>query len=151
VIGNHDNGLAEVFGSLMNAQISEYYSWQFKQEKYLAIHGHQFDLFFIKNVFLSKLAAAGYITIQKIDFKDKRMSHFVKSKSKGWLRMSEKVAHGAMLFAKKQGATHVFCGHTHKAMQKINGSVKYYNCGCWTDVPCTYITIDEKDIKIRDF
>lgn len=151
VWGNHDNGVAEMFGTLLNAQISEVYTWQFKQEKYLAIHGHQFDRFLVDNALLSRLATSAYDHIQRIDFKDKRISHYVKRKSKGWLRLSEKVAHGAMKFGKKHGASRVFCGHTHKAMQKINGSVKYYNSGCWTDIPCTYITIDEEDIKIHDY
>lgn len=151
VWGNHDNGISEMFGTLLNARISETYSWQFKQEKYLAIHGHQFDRFLIDNALLSRLATSVYDFIQRVDAKDKRFSHYVKKKSKGWLRLSEKVAHSAMKYGKKTGVSYVFCGHTHKAMQKVNGSIKYYNSGCWTDAPCTFITIDEKDIKIRDY
>ena len=51
--------------------------------------------------------------------------------------------------AKKRGADYVFCGHTHKAMRKRKGDIVYYNSGCWTDSPCTYITIDEKYIDIH--
>jgi UDP-2,3-diacylglucosamine pyrophosphatase LpxH len=151
VIGNHDDGLAETFGSLINARISETYIWQFKQEKYLAIHGHQFDLFFINNAVISFVAVLLYKLVQRFDFKDKRISHIVKRKSKGWLRMSEKVARGAIKYGKKEGVSYVFCGHTHKAIQKMNHSIKYYNSGCWTDIPCTYITIDEGNINIRDY
>ncbi len=152
VKGNHDDGLSDVFGSLMNAQIYETYIWQFKQEKYLAMHGHQFDRFLVDNVFLSYVGTAAYDFIQRIDFSDKRLSHFVKRKSKGWLRLSQKVAEGAIAEARHRHARYVFCGHTHKAMQKVNGHhVKYYNSGCWTDAPCTFITIDEEDIRIGEY
>jgi len=152
VRGNHDNGLPELFRTLMNAQVYEMYTWQFKHEKYLAMHGHQFDRFLVDNVVLSNVATAIYNFIQKIDFDDRRISHYVKRKSKGWLRLSEKVARGAIAAAKEQEAKYVFCGHTHKALQKVNGHyTKYYNSGCWTDAPCTYITIDEKDIAIKEY
>lgn len=152
VRGNHDDGLYDIFGSLMNAQIYEKYTWQFQQEKYLALHGHQYDRFLVDNVILSRLAAKGYDILQRFDFEDKRLSHYVKKKSKGWLRLSQKVSEGAIAEAKKHHASYVFCGHTHKAMQKVNGHhVKYYNSGCWTDAPCTYIAIDEKDIRIGEY
>jgi UDP-2,3-diacylglucosamine pyrophosphatase LpxH len=148
VMGNHDKGLGDVFGSLMNASIYKVYSWQYKQKKYLAIHGHQFDRFLIDNAFISYAANKIYDFVQRLDFEDKRISHFLKRKSKGWLRLSEKVASSALLYGKKHEANYVFCGHTHKAMEKSKKNVKYYNSGCWTDSPCSYITIDEKEIKI---
>ena len=152
VKGNHDEGLYGIFGPLMNAQIHETYTWQFKREKYFAMHGHQFDRFLVNNIFLSNLASAVYAFIQRIDFPDKRISHYVKRQSKGWLRLSEKVATGAIAEAKKHRAQYAFCGHTHKALQKVNGHhVKYYNSGCWTDSPCTFITIDEENIQVHEF
>ena len=152
VKGNHDEGLYDIFGTLLNAQIHETYTWQFKQEKYFAMHGHQFDRFLVDNVFLSQAASTVYNFIQRIDFTGNRFSHFIKRKSKGWLRLSQKVAEGAIAEAKEQGARYVFCGHTHKAVDKSKGCyVKYYNSGCWTDDPCTFITIDEKNIQVREY
>ncbi len=152
VKGNHDEGLYDIFGTLMNAQIHEIYTWQFKHEKYLAMHGHQFDRFLVDNVFLSHVASNVYNFIQRIDFTDKRFSHYVKRKSKGWLRLSQKVAEGALVEAKKHKAKYVFCGHTHKAMQESGSHhIKYYNSGCWTDSPCTFITIDEGDIRVQEY
>jgi UDP-2,3-diacylglucosamine pyrophosphatase LpxH len=150
VIGNHDQGLSDIFGSLMNARTYQSYEWQYNNEKYLAIHGHQFDRFLIDNTFLSYLATAVYNFIQRFDSEEKRFSHFVKRKSKGWLRLSEKVARSALHFGRKSGSNYVFCGHTHKAMKKFKQDIQYYNSGCWTDIPCTYITIDENNIDIRD-
>jgi UDP-2,3-diacylglucosamine pyrophosphatase LpxH len=151
VIGNHDEGLHDVFESLMNARVYETYTWQYKQEKYLAIHGHQFDRFLVDNVFLSYLSNRVYNIILRMDFEDKRVSHFLRKKSRGWLRLSERVAHLALHYGKKHKANYVFCGHTHKAIKKIHHGVRYYNSGCWTDVPCTYVTIDENNIQICEY
>jgi len=100
---------------------------------------------------LSYLANKLYDFIQRIDFDDKRISHYIKRKSKGWLRLSEKVFHSAILYGKKHKADYIFCGHTHKALKKNKNGQKYFNSGCWTDTPCTYITIDEKNIVIREY
>ena len=151
VIGNHDQGLADAFGTLINAKIYEVYEWQVEGKKYLAIHGHQFDRFLINNIFLSYLATRIYNFIQKLDGDKKTVSHFLKRRSKGWLRLSEKVAHSALRLGKKRGADYVFCGHTHKALEKRSNGIKYFNSGCWTDDPETYITVDGKEITIHEY
>jgi len=151
VIGNHDEGLSDVFGPLMNAKIYQVYEWKYEDEKYLAIHGHQFDRFLINNAFLSYAATWIYNFVQKFDSDEKRFSHYLKRKSKGWLRLSEKVARGAIRFGAKRGARYVFCGHTHKVLEKNLNGTEYYNCGCWTDTPCNYITIDGNHIEIHEY
>ena len=150
VIGNHDEGLEKVFGPLMDAKIHQVYEWDYEGKKYLAIHGHQFDRFLINNAFLSYAATWFYNSIQKFDSEKKTVSHYLKRKSKGWLRLSEKVARGAIRFGLKHSADYVFCGHTHKSLEKKSGGIKYYNSGCWTDTPCNFITIDKDDIKIHE-
>jgi UDP-2,3-diacylglucosamine pyrophosphatase LpxH len=148
VEGNHDKGLANIFGTLTGAKVYKVYKWRYKNKKYLAIHGHQFDNFLIDNALLSLIAQRIYNFIQLIDFRDKRISHYIKRQSKGWLRLSGKVARRAILYARLRGVNYIFCGHTHKAMQEKRGKIHYYNAGCWTDIPSTYITIDDKKIEI---
>lgn len=149
--GNHDKGLSEMFSALIGAKIYEVYTWQYNQEKYLAIHGHQFDRFLIDNTILSYFATRIYDFIQRIDFDNKRISHYIKRRSKGWLRLSEKVFHSAILYGKKNNANYVFCGHTHKSLEKSKNGIKYYNSGCWADSPCTYVTINENKINIHEY
>ncbi|MDP1846128.1 MAG: UDP-2,3-diacylglucosamine diphosphatase [Candidatus Moranbacteria bacterium] len=151
VEGNHDEGLAKIFGVLTGARVYKVYRWRHKNRKYAAIHGHQFDNFLIDNVFLSFLASKIYSLIQRMDFKDKNISHFVKKTSKGWLRLSDKVARRAITYARLRGINYIFCGHTHKAMEERRGKIRYYNSGCWTDMPPTYITLDEKRIEIHKY
>ena len=149
--GNHDKGLSKILAALTGGRVYKIYKWKYQKEKYLAIHGHQFDNFLIDNAFLSFFASQIYNIIQVFDSKDKKISRFIKKKSKGWLRLSKKVAKRAILFAKVQQVDHIICGHTHKAMKLLRGKTHYYNCGCWTDTPSTYITLDRKDIKINKY
>lgn len=149
--GNHDKGLAKIFASFTGSRVYKVYRWKYQGKKYLAIHGHQFDNFLIENTFISLLANQIYNLIQFIDFKDRRVSRFIKAKSKGWLRLSKKVANRALLFARLQNVDYIFCGHTHKATKKKKGKIRYYNSGCWTDTPSTYITLDSKKIQIHKY
>ncbi|HLM84538.1 MAG TPA: UDP-2,3-diacylglucosamine diphosphatase [Candidatus Bathyarchaeia archaeon] len=148
VVGNHDKDLAKVFAALTGAKAYNVYTWRVKNKKYLAIHGHQFDNFLTNNPFLSVIAQSIYNFIQLVDFPDKRMSRYVKRKSKLWMRNSEKVASRAILFASLRGADCIFCGHTHKALQKKRGKIRYFNSGCWTEIPATYIAADGEKIAI---
>lgn len=149
VEGNHDQGIVQIFANLTNARVKKAYSWKYNKKKYLAMHGHQFDNFLLNNAFLGFIANQAYNILQIVDFKDKRMSRFIKGKSKGWLRLSKKVAQRALLYAKLQGVDYIICGHTHKILTKKSGETRYYNCGCWTDTPSGYVTIDKDKIKVN--
>jgi len=151
VEGNHDFGLSKIFGNLIGAKVYKIYQWQFNRKKYAAIHGHQFDNFLVNNVILGFLASKVYNLIQLLDFEDKRVSRFVKRSSKGWLRLSDKVAKRAIMYARLRRIDYIFCGHTHKAMEQKRGKITYYNSGDWTDVPSTYITLDKESIKIHKY
>lgn len=151
VEGNHDKGLTEIFAGFTGAKVYKNYEWRYKKRKYLAIHGHQFDNFLINNVVLSFLANQAYNFIQLIDFHDYKVSRLIKRKSKGWLRLSEKVAKRAILYGKLKRVDYIFCGHTHKTNQKIKKNISYYNCGCWTDNPSSFITLDQDKIEIHKY
>lgn len=152
VVGNHDLKLPEIFGTLVGAKVYKAYRWRYKNKKYAAIHGHQFDDFLVNYPLIGNFAGKIYNLIQLVDFfHDKKISRFVKRRSKGWLRLSGKVARRAILYAQVRGIDYIFCGHTHKAMELKNDGIHYYNSGCWTDVPLTYITMNDKGIKINKF
>lgn len=142
--GNHDELLGQVASALLGVEILETYAWEHAGEKYIAIHGHQYDRFLVNNKFLSDLASALYVLLQKIDMRKRRFSRFVKRMSKRWLRLSEKVAHSAIRFGESKGARHIFCGHTHLAIEKRNDDINYFNTGCWTDIPSTFVTISDE-------
>ncbi|MBD3245336.1 MAG: UDP-2,3-diacylglucosamine diphosphatase [Candidatus Moranbacteria bacterium] len=150
--GNHDLGLIKIAALLMGVKVYKKYKWKFDNKKFIAIHGHQFDRFLVKNAFLSFIISYLYFFIQLLDLKNRRLTSIIKNKSKGWLRLSQKVADSALIYARLYRCDYVFCGHTHYAMKKSKGKVTYYNSGCWTDIPSNFITIDKKNgIQIHNF
>ena len=149
VEGNHDRGLAQVMAAMVGIKVYKNYSWKYHDKLCLAIHGHQFDHFLIDNPIISYIASRLYIFIQGIDFKDYRISNFIKRKSKGWLRISKKVTNSAILYGRLHGADYIFCGHTHRSAHKKKKDIEYFNSGCWTQSPSTYITFSNGNIRIK--
>lgn len=150
IYGNHDQLLSDI-KNLLGIEVLEKYKWtEPKNKKCLAIHGHQFDRFLIKNTIISAIASWLYLFTQKID-RSQHLSRILKKWSKGWLRLSDKVANGVIRYAQihSSNITTVFCGHTHQSMNKNIKGVEYYNTGCWTDIPSSYITIKNGDIVIH--
>lgn len=151
VEGNHDEGLSELMSHLIGIKVFVEYEWKINNKKFLAIHGHQFDRFLNENVIISNISSFVYNKIQKYDKKKQRFSRFIKRKSKGWLRLSHKVADGALNYAGHKNADVVICGHTHQSLIKKYLQTEYFNTGCWTDIPSTYITIDTKgDVNVLE-
>jgi len=152
VEGNHDEGLINKLSHLIGIEAHMEYEFEICGNKILAIHGHQFDRFLNENVFISNIASFIYNKIQKYDRDRQTVSRFIKRKSKGWLRLSHKVADSAIEYAKRKNKDTIICGHTHQILQKTSGGVTYFNTGCWTDIPSTYITIDfEGNVRISEF
>ncbi|MFA6354390.1 MAG: UDP-2,3-diacylglucosamine diphosphatase [Candidatus Paceibacterota bacterium] len=148
VVGNHDFLLLNM-KFLIGIPLRKEFRWTYERKTYFAIHGHQFDRFLVENPILSKIASFIYFWIQKID-SSQRFSRYLKRKSKGWLRLSEKVAKSGVKYAKLKGADFVFCGHTHQALHETIDGVQYFNSGCWTDKPSTYITIGEDGVNLHN-
>jgi UDP-2,3-diacylglucosamine pyrophosphatase LpxH len=151
VEGNHDRGLTDVMSHLVGVGVYEQYEWEFEGRRHLAIHGHQFDRFAINNLLLSKVGTLLHLQLQKLDFKGKAFSRFLDRVNARWLRLSAKVASGAILHARMHHADRVFCGHTHQAQSCERDGVAYYNSGSWTDFPPTYLTIDSEGVHVHEY
>src|SRR4029077_16560840 len=85
------------------------------------------------------------------DFKGQAFSRFLDRLNARWLRLSAKVASGAIMHARLRQADRVFCGHTHQAQSCERGGVAYYNSGSWTDFPPTYVIIDSGGVQIHEY
>jgi UDP-2,3-diacylglucosamine pyrophosphatase LpxH len=151
VEGNHDHGLAEVMSHLVGVPVYQEYAWTCGGKRHLAIHGHQFDSFGLRNAFLSKVGQLIFLQLQKIDSKNKRVARYLDRLNTRWLRLSEQVAHGALSYAKPGKAERIFCGHTHASLTRVRDGVEYYNSGAWVDQRCTYITVDPEGVAIHDY
>src|SRR5438132_13304817 len=83
--------------------------------------------FVIKNVRMNCLATLLYLQLQKFDSKNKPVARFLDRLNTRWLRMSAKVALGALIHARAHGVQRIFCGHTRSTMQQGEGELCYYN------------------------
>ena len=45
----------------------------------------------------------------------------------------------------------VCCGHTHAAVAHTEQPIAYFNSGCWTELPCTYLTVADGQITLHTF
>jgi UDP-2,3-diacylglucosamine pyrophosphatase LpxH len=148
VEGNHDHGLSDVMSHLVGIRVYEEYTWEYCGVKHLAIHGHQFDRFVSRNRVLSTFLATIHLGLQKFAFGKKRMIGFLERFDTAWLRLSSKVAAGAVAHGKSKFAARVFCGHTHEALTLEQDGAEYYNTGSWTQDSATYVAIDHEGVRV---
>jgi UDP-2,3-diacylglucosamine pyrophosphatase LpxH len=151
VEGNHDHGLTDIMSHLVGVRVYENYEWNYRGLRHVAIHGHQFDGFQVNRVRLSRLGTSLYLQLQKLDFKSKPIARLIDRLNTRWLRMSPKVAAGALEYARHHEADRIFCGHTHEALHQERDGIHYYNSGGWVDARLTYLTIDEQGVQIREY
>ena len=149
VCGNHD-GSAEIVSHLVGVSVVDEYVVESGGQKVMFLHGHQFDQFIERYPVTTWLADTAYRWLQRLD----RSHHFAKlakRKSKIFLRSSDKIREGAVAHAWKAGCDAVCCGHTHLAMEANERPVAYYNSGCWTEKPCTYLTLEKGVVSLHRY
>jgi UDP-2,3-diacylglucosamine pyrophosphatase LpxH len=151
VEGNHDYGLSDIMSHLVGVQVYQDYTWEYRGLRHIAIHGHQFDGFQVNRMRLSRWGTSLYLQLQKLDFKSKPVARLIDRLNTRWLRMSEKVAAGALAYARHHDAQRIFCGHTHQALHREQGGIEYFNSGGWVDSRLTYLTIDETGVQIHEY
>lgn len=150
IAGNHDVSTKNFF-ALVGAQVCSEYIFSYNGERYLAIHGHQFDRFLIKNEMVGTTMGMPYRLLQKIEGKKQIVSRFVKRRYKSWLRLSKRVARGAASHALNKNIKNVVCGHTHQPMDMVVHGVRYLNSGSWADSPASYIAFAEGEVVVKSF
>jgi UDP-2,3-diacylglucosamine pyrophosphatase LpxH len=151
VEGNHDHGLTNIMSHLVGVRVYQRYTWEYGGLRHIAIHGHQFDGFQVNRVRLSRWVTSLFLQLQKLDLKGNPIARGIDRVNTRWLRMSPKVASGALTYAAQRGANRIFCGHTHQATHVEQDGIHYYNSGGWVDSRLTYLTIDEQGVEIHDF
>jgi len=154
VEGNHDHGLAEIMSHLVGVRVYQEYQWEYRGVRHLAVHGHQFDGFVVRNVRVSYLIGTLlYLQLQKWDSKNKTVTRFLDRLGTRWQRLSAKVAAGALAHAHHRQATRIFCGHTHDALHQHDDQhgIDYFNCGAWIDAHPAYITVGEDGVQIHEY
>lgn len=147
--GNHD-GPAEIISHLIGVDFVEEYQLKSGDKNILILHGDVFDKFIAKYPVFTKLADKVYRFIQKID-KSFYLAKLAKKSSKTFLRCSEQIKLRAKTYGLKKGVDIVCCGHTHLVTEDKTDNIWYYNSGCWTETPCSYLTISNGEVIINNF
>lgn len=145
--GNHD-GPAEIVSHLLGVDVAEEYIFESGDKKIIALHGHRFDAFISDHPMFTKIADYFYRWMQKID-KSFCWARYAKKASKTFLRCTEKIETKAINYAKKKHCNIVCCGHTHLEIEHPNTDIGYFNSGCWTEFPCSYLTILNGKVKLH--
>src|SRR5260370_21325340 len=94
----------------MTGTLAERNTWQFTD--------HQFDRFLVDSQVLSDITSNLFLWIQKHDSRQQRFSRYLDKLNTSWLRMTPRVAAGALTFAASRKADYIFCGHTHVSLQR---------------------------------
>ena len=147
--GNHD-GSAEIISHLLGVTVQNDYILQTGGQQMLILHGHVFDEFIEARPRLTWLADQIYRFLQWID-PSHRFAKLAKHGSKTFLRCTRKIADGAIERARRQGCSLVACGHTHAPVVEHHPQVTYFNSGCWTELPCTYLTVANGQVQLHEF
>lgn len=147
--GNHD-GPSEIISHLIGVDFLDEYQFESGDKKFLVLHGDKFDNFIVDYPIFTKIADNIYRLIQKID-KSFYLAKLAKSSSKTFLRCSDQIREKAKVYAKKANADVVCCGHTHLATADEKSNIKYYNSGCWTELNCSYLEINQGIVSVNKF
>jgi UDP-2,3-diacylglucosamine pyrophosphatase LpxH len=147
--GNHD-GSAEIVSHLLGVTVMDDYVLESGGRRILILHGHVFDEFLDNHPVLTWLADCVYFFLQWID----RTHYFAKMAKRGsktFLRCALQVEERSVELARRRDCTAVCCGHTHLAVAHTDQPVAYFNSGCWTELPCTYLSVAAGTIRLHEF
>jgi UDP-2,3-diacylglucosamine pyrophosphatase LpxH len=149
ISGNHD-GSAELVSHLLGVTVKDEFVLTSGGRDILFLHGHLFDDFIDAHPILTWLGDCIYLLLQWMD-RTHSFAKLAKQGSKTFLRCARKVEEGAIEHARKKGCVAVCCGHTHHAVARSDPLVAYYNSGCWTELPCSYLTVRDGQVELHSF
>ena len=144
--GNHD-GPAEIISHLLGVEVRNEFIFTSGNKRLLVLHGDIFDDFIDHHPILTWIGDAIYNVLQKVDRRH-YIARLAKARSKTFLHCIDKVQQKSMAYGQKQGCDAVLCGHTHQAVEVPREPVAYFNSGSWTEIPSTYLTVEQGHIKI---
>jgi UDP-2,3-diacylglucosamine pyrophosphatase LpxH len=108
------------------------------------LHGDQFDP--TLNYLMAEVASWAYQMTEKLS---KKLAKWVKKKSKRWSGALQWARCRSVAYAREQGCAGVLTGHTHFADDVHIDGVHYVNSGCWTELPCAYVTLRDGALALH--
>jgi UDP-2,3-diacylglucosamine pyrophosphatase LpxH len=147
--GNHD-GSAEIISHLLGVKVMDDCVLESGGRRILVLHGHVFDEFLDSHPILTWLGDCIYAFLQWLD-RTHTLAKGAKHGSKTFLRCALQIEERSVEAARRRDCSAVCCGHTHHPVARTEGPVAYYNSGCWTELPGTYLTVAKGVIQLHAF
>src|SRR5207244_6915123 len=112
--------------------------------RYLMFHGDRFDRT-LRMTWIGDVADAIYNRVQHCS---RSLARWLKRRSKDWCGVVSSVRRGAVEYARQNQCNGVIMGHTHFAEDEVVHGIHYLNTGCWVEQPCTYLRIEDNQIRL---
>jgi UDP-2,3-diacylglucosamine pyrophosphatase LpxH len=154
ITGNHDEFLERflgiTFGSVQLVERAIHVSAD--GQRYLVIHGHQFDGVMHFNRLLDRVGSALYDWILNLNVWVNRVrrlfgfgywsfASYIKMKAKAAVKYVTDYETAMIQYGRKTGMNGVICGHIHRPEIRPVGDLVYMNCGDWIE-NCTALAED---------
>ncbi len=147
--GNHDVIHEGFMSCLLGVKVTSGFYWHIGTKRMYALHGDRWDVFIYKYRLLNEMATWAYNKLQEMHLGlAKRITRWVKKKSKILTRNSAEVKRGALKMAKDNAIHAIFCGHTHMSELNKTDGIVYGNSGTFeSDIP-SYIAINQDSVSL---
>lgn len=139
--GNHDMEIAQIISELLGFEFMREFNFVLANRKFHVTHGDYFDTFISNFPITTEIATGLYYWIQMLSPKKQGLARALKRQSKGFIKACDKIRKHAEHHAKSHKYDYVICGHTHQHFSSLQSP--YINTGCFTEVECSYVAINE--------
>lgn len=144
--GNHDLP-TEFLTCILGIEVLDDYVLVSGGKKIYFHHGHRYDKFLTDHPILVWVGDTIYCFLQWFDPSFK-LARAAKHSSKHYLRNSEIIREKTIEYCLKHGYDIGICSHTHHSIGFSDSIPKYYNTGCFTELPSTYLVIKNGEVNI---
>jgi UDP-2,3-diacylglucosamine pyrophosphatase LpxH len=154
ITGNHDEFLEKFFGIPFGTVrlVERAVHTGANGNKYLVIHGHQFDGLVHFNRVLERVGTVLYDKILDMNVWINRIrrsfgfgywsfASYIKLRAKSAVKYVTDYEDTMLQFGRKSGMAGVICGHIHRPEIRQVGDMLYMNCGDWVE-NCTALVED---------
>ena len=142
IFGNHD-GSSEALKRLLGVEVHQEYTFSFRGESVLVVHGHEFDHFHRATRGLNTLRGYFYGFALWFDVPRKTAIQWVQRSSTIFDRATKRVKEKALAKARQRGARYIVVGHTHHRERDVVGGVTFLNPSSWLTSQPSYVLFDE--------
>jgi len=143
--GNHGRKL-DILAEKMGIEILENHVFNVGENKFLCMHGDEFDIFVKKLPLTTHVFTGIYYMIQRFGGKKQSFSIIIKKLTKQLLGISRRQQRLALKHGHSHNANVIICSHTHIPHYNEKNGVIFINSGSFCNNTSTYITIDKAGV-----